>query len=99
MKIKSLEWIDFKTQFMNMLSIRGEESDRFDIPEESDNFIIHVDGCQVNPIFLKKVDLLRVEYDMTLCDTSIRTLSFSIYKDAGRVEMTLKNEDKINKNL
>jgi hypothetical protein len=99
MKIKSLEWIDFKTQFMNMLSILGEESDRFDIPEESDNFIIQVDGCQVNPIFLKKVDLLKVEYDMSLCNTSIRTLSFSIYKDAGRVEMTLKNEDKINKNL
>jgi hypothetical protein len=99
MKIKSLEWIDFKTQFMNMLSILGDESERFDIPEESDNFIIQVDGCQVNPIFLKKVDLLKVEYDMSLCNTSIRTLSFSIYKDAGRIEMTLKNEDKINKNL
>jgi hypothetical protein len=99
MKIKNREWLDFKNQFMNMLSVLGEESERFDIPEDSDNFLIHVDGCQVNPIFQKKVDLLKVEYDMTLCNTSIRTLSFSIYKNAGRIEMTLKNEDKINKNL
>ena len=99
MRIKSVEWINFKSQFLNMLSILGEESERFDIPEESDEFIIHVDGCQVNPIFQKKIDLLKVEYDMTLCNTAIRTISFSIYKDAGRIEMTLKNDETINKNL
>lgn len=82
-----------------MLTILGEESERFDIPEESDDFIIQVDGCQVNPIFQKKTDLLKIEYDMTLCKTAIRTISFSIYKDAGRIEMTLKNDETINKNL
>lgn len=82
-----------------MVSILGEESERFDIPEESDEFKIYVDGCEVNPIFLRKVDLLKVEYDMTLCNTAIRTISFSIYKDAGRIEMTLKNDETINKNL
>ena len=68
MKIKSVEWIDFKNQFMNMLSILGEESERFDIPEDSDNFLIHVDGCQVNPIFQKKVDLLKVDHkNVNIC--------------------------------
>jgi hypothetical protein len=31
-----------------------------------------------------------VEYDFTLCDTKIRTLSFSIFRDSARIEMTLK---------
>lgn len=84
---------------MNMLSILEEESERFEIPEQSDDFTIIVDGCQVNPIFQKKADFLKVEYDMTLCNTQIRVLSFSIYKDAGRIEMTLKNDETINKNL
>ena len=99
MRIKSVEWINFKSQFINMLTILGEEAERFDITEDSDDFIILVDGCEVNPIFQKKIDLLKVEYDMSLCNTPIRTISFSIYKDAGRIEMTLKNDEIINKNL
>jgi hypothetical protein len=98
MRIKNVEWINFKTQITNMLTILDEESDRFEFPEESDNFIIFVDGCEVNPVFQKKTDLLKVEYDMSLCNTAIRTISFSIFKDAGRIEMTLKNEVTINKN-
>ena len=52
-----------------------------------------VDDCVVNPIFTKKVDFLKVEYDFSFCQTKIRTLSFSKYKDSARVEITLKDRN------
>jgi len=96
MRIKNKEWIDFKFKFLEMLDILGEETEKFDIPDEMENFEIYVDDCEVHPTFLKKDDFLKVEYDLTLCNTKIRTLSFSMYKEAARVEMTMKDkiEDK-----
>ena len=38
MKIKNKEWIDFKAKFLDMLEVLGEETEKFDIPEEMDNF-------------------------------------------------------------
>lgn len=99
MKIKSPEWLNFKSQLIKVLTIFGEEKEKFDFPEEIDNFIIYVDGCEVNPIFQKKNETLRVEYDMMLCNTSVRTISFQIYKDAHRIEITLKNDQTINDNF
>jgi hypothetical protein len=96
MRIKNKEWIDFKFKFLEMLDILGEETEKFDIPDEMENFEIYVDDCEVHPTFLKKDDFLKVEYDLTLCNTKIRTLSFSMYKEAARVEMTMK--DKIDQN-
>jgi hypothetical protein len=92
MKIKSKEWISFKEQFLSMLTILGDETDNFEFPEQTDNFEIFVRECEVHPTFSKKNDALKVEYDFTLCQTKIRTLAFSIYKDSARIEMTLKNE-------
>jgi hypothetical protein len=46
----------------------------------------------VSPVFTKKEDFLKVEYDFTFCNTIIRTLSFSKYKDASRIEVTLKDK-------
>jgi hypothetical protein len=43
-------------------------------------------------VFSKKEDFLKIEYDFTLCQTIIRTLSFSKYKDAARIEITLKDK-------
>jgi hypothetical protein len=78
-----------------MLTILGDEWEKFDIPNECDNFIISIDGCDVYPIFHRRNDTLRVEYDMMLCDTQIRSISFSIYLDAHRIEITLKDDKKI----
>ena len=96
MKIKNKEWIDFKAKFLDMLEILGEESEKFDIPEEMDNFEIYVDECEVHPSFLRKDEFLKVEYDLTLCNTKIRTLSFSMYRGAARVEMTMKEQTEEN---
>jgi hypothetical protein len=40
---------------------------------------------------MKKQDTFKVDYDFTLCETKIRTLSFSIFRDSARIEMTLKS--------
>lgn len=95
MKVKNEEWLSFKAKFMSMLEVLGDESQNFDIPEQPDNFSLFVNGCEVLPVFIKKVDVLRVEYDFTLCDTRVRQLSLSLYKESMRLEMTLKNESKI----
>lgn len=79
-----------------MLEVLDEESDKFDIPEEMENFEIYVDDCEVHPVFTRKDEFLKIEYDLTLCNTKIRTLSFSMFRDAARVEMTMK--DKIDEN-
>jgi hypothetical protein len=99
MRIKNTEWINFKSQFIEMVEVLIGESDKFNFPIEDDNFEVIVDGCEVHPVFTKKPDFLKVEYDFSLCNTQIRTLSCSIYKDAGRIEVTLKNEEQVVKNL
>jgi hypothetical protein len=96
MKIKNKEWIDFKAKFLDMLEVLGEETEKFDIPEEMENFEIYVDECEVHPVFLRKDEFLKVEYDLTLCNTKIRTLSFSMYRGAARVEMTMKEQTEEN---
>lgn len=92
-KIKNTEWNNFKKKFLEMLEILGDETDKYDFPLDPENFEIFVDKCEVHPSFTKKPEYLKVEYDFTLCNTKIRTLSFSIYKDAARIEMTLKAEE------
>lgn len=96
MRIKNKEWVEFKTKLLSMLEVLDEESDKFDIPEEMENFEIYVDDCEVHPVFTRKDEFLKIEYDLTLCNTKIRTLSFSMFRDAARVEMTMK--DKIDEN-
>jgi hypothetical protein len=77
---------------MSLLELLGNETDKFELPEETENFEIYVDECEVMPIFSKKQDYLKIEYDFTLCETKLRTLSFSMYKGAARIEMTLKDD-------
>lgn len=95
MRVKNEEWLSFKAKFMSMLEVLGDESDKFEIPEEPDNFALFVNECEVLPVFVKKGDVLRIEYDFTLCNTRVRQLSLSLYKESMRLEMTLKNESKI----
>ncbi len=99
MKIKNKEWVDFKIKFIEMMEVLIDESENFIFPLEGDNFEVLVDGCEVHPVFTKKPDFLKVEYDFSLCNTQIRTLSCSMYKDASRIEMTLKNEEQVVKNF
>lgn len=82
-----------------MLEILDEQMENFDIPEEPENFEIYVDNCVVHPVFSKKSDELRVHYDFSLCNTKIRTLALSMYYDASRIEITLKNEIEIKENI
>jgi hypothetical protein len=97
MKIKNKIWQDFKSEILNLADFIGDEWDRFDIPEEVDNFKIYVGDCEVFPIFTNKDDLLRVEYDLSLCETKLRTISVSTFKGETRVGITLKPTFKINK--
>jgi hypothetical protein len=91
MKIKNKEWVEFKKKILDTLESFSQESDKFYIPDEPENFELYFDECQVIPIFIKKPDSLRVEYDFTLCETKIRTLALSIYRETARFEITLKD--------
>jgi hypothetical protein len=94
MKIKNQEWINFKQAIISYLKTFEQESVLFDYPiDDEEDFRMLVEDCIVNPIFTKKVDFLKVEYDFTFCQTKIRTLSFSKYKDSARVEITLKEKN------
>ena len=93
-KIKTKEWLDFKTKVIEMLDTLVIESDKIIIPESPEEFDIHVDNCVIHPVFVKKPEFLKVEYDMSLCDIEIRTLSFYLYPNLVRIDFTLKNTSK-----
>lgn len=95
MKIKNKEWIAFKEKFLAMIEVFGDEMDSFDIPENPENFELYIGECVVHPTFVKKGEELRVMYDLSLCTSKIRTIAFAIYKDVGRIEITLKNQKQI----
>ena len=91
MKIKNKEWKIFKKTIISFIKVFEEESMRFDYPlDDEEDFRMLVEDCIVNPVFTKRDDFLKVEYDFTFCDTKIRTLSFSKYRESARVEITLK---------
>jgi len=91
MEIKSQDWLNFKKNVVAQLVAVADEAERFDFPLDDDgDFVVVVDGCRVLPVFTKKDKLTKVEYDFSLCNTNIRTLSFSTFLDATRIEVTLK---------
>lgn len=93
MKVKNQEWILFKKAIIDYISVFEGENQKFQYPfEEDEDFTMLVEDCEVHPVFTKKEGFLKVEYDFTFCDTSIRTLSFSKYLDSARVEITLKEK-------
>jgi hypothetical protein len=94
MKVKSQDWIEFKKTIIAFIRIFEEDSTRFEYPiYEDEDFTMLVEECEVFPVFNKKEDYLKVEYDFTLCKTQIRTLSFSKYLDAVRIEITIKEKN------
>jgi hypothetical protein len=93
MKVKSLEWLEFKRQLISVLSTFEDEMEKFDFPtHEEENFTVYVDGVSVFPVFVKKENSLIVEYDFNLCRTKIRKLVFSTLFNTYRVEISLKNK-------
>jgi len=91
MKVKSAEFIDLKAKIMETIRLFEQESDKFEFPEEDEtDFLIFVDDCKVIPVFVKKDNYLKVEYDFTLCPTKIRRLAFSKLFDSLRIEISLK---------
>jgi hypothetical protein len=93
MKIKNKEWIQFKKSIIDFMTAFEDESQKFEYPfDDDENFTMLVEDCQVFPVFTKKEDFLKVEYDFTFCNTKIRTLSFSKYMESARVELTLKEK-------
>lgn len=95
MKVKSENWVEFKRKFMCMLEVLGDESDNFSFTENPEDFSLFVHDCEVIPIFARKDSVMRVEYDFTLCNTRIRTLALSMYMDAARIEVTMKDNKKL----
>lgn len=96
MLIKSEEWAQFKKAIMQFAQVFEEESEKIDFSIENDyDFVIYVKGCKVFPVFTKKENYQKVEYDFSNCPIEIRTLAFSIFMDAGRIEMTLKKKNEL----
>jgi len=93
MIIKSDEWAQFKKAILDFIEVFEGESNKliFDI-ENNYDFSLWVDDCKVFPVFTKKPELYKVEYDFTNCKIEIRTLAFSRFRDTARVEMTLKKK-------
>jgi hypothetical protein len=93
MKVKNQDWIEFKKTIISFIKIFEKDSTKFEYPiYEDEDFTMLVEECEVFPVFTKKEDFLKVEYDFSFCDTVIRTLSFSKYLDAVRIEITLKEK-------
>lgn len=93
MIIKSDEWAQFKKAIFDFMNVFDAEANKLVFSTENDyDFTLLVQDCKVYPVFTKKPEYQKVEYDFTNCDIEIRTLAFSKYKDAARVEMTLKKK-------
>jgi hypothetical protein len=94
MKVKNQDWIEFKKTIISFIKIFEKDSTKFEYPiYEDEDFTMLVEECEVFPVFTKKEEYLKIEYDFSLCETTIRTLSFSKYFDAVRVELTLKEKN------
>lgn len=87
----SPEWKNFKASMTAVLKTLESEADNFEFSEEPNRFDLHVNGCLVHPVFVKKEHAIKVEYDFTLCDTSISILSFYQYTDKNfRIDISMK---------
>lgn len=96
MIIKSEEWAQFKKAILQFAQVFEEESNKIDFSIENDyDFVIYVKEVKVYPVFTKKENYKKVEYDFSNCEIDIRTLAFSIFMDAGRIEITLKKKNEL----
>jgi len=94
-KIKNEQWIQFKSIVLKMLNELSNEHDKIEIPPNPDNFELYVNECEISPVFVKKSEYLKLEYDFSLCDTQIRLLSLYLYTNVLRIEFSLKDGTQI----
>jgi hypothetical protein len=90
-KIKNIEWIQFRNNILNMIELLNDEQIKIDIPKSHDNFELYVNDCEVHPVFVKKPEYFKIEYDFSLCDIKIRTLSLYLYNNVLRFDFSLKD--------
>lgn len=90
-KIKNTEWVQFKAIVLKMLGELGGEQDKIDIPDSPENFELYVNNCEVHPVFIKRAEYMKLEYDFSLCDTKLRLLSVYMYANVIRIDFSLKD--------
>lgn len=85
------EWTSFKVKMLAVLKTIETEAESFEFSEEPNRFDLHVNGCLVHPVFVKKDTHIKVEYDFSLCETSVRILSFYQYTEKNyRIDISMK---------
>lgn len=85
------EWVEFKKQLTDVLKILESESEHYEFSEEPNRFDLSVNGCPVDPLFIKKENFLKLEYDFTLCNTSIRMIGLYMYTNKNfRIDISMK---------
>jgi hypothetical protein len=92
-KIKNREWVDFKGVVLKMLHALSEEYEKIFFPESHENFELYVNGCEIQPVFTKKPEYLKIEYDFSLCEIELRLLSIYLYANVLRIDFSLKNKN------
>ena len=94
MIVKSKDWIEFKQLFYDNCLIFSKfyKEDLF-LPNDAEDFYIYMPKLKLKvfPIFSRREDFFKVEYDFTdIKEINIKKLSFSKFKESNRIEFILK---------
>jgi len=94
MIVKSKEWIDFKQLlYDNCLIFFDIYKEDIFLPNDAEDFYIYLPKLKLKvfPIFSRREDFFKVEYDFTdIKEINIKKLSFSKFKESNRIEFILK---------
>jgi hypothetical protein len=94
MIVKSKEWIEFKQLFYdNCLIFSNFYKEDLFLPNDAEDFYIYIPKFKVKvfPIFSRREDFFKVEYDFSdFAELKIKKLSFSKFKECNRIEFILK---------
>jgi len=94
MIVKSKEWIDFKQLlYDNCLIFFDIYKEDIFLPNDAEDFYIYLPKLKLKvfPIFSRREDFFKVEYDFTdIKEINSKKLSFSKFKESNRIEFILK---------
>ena len=95
MIVKSKDWIEFKQLFHdNCLSFFSIYKEDLFLPKgDAEDFYIYIPKLKLKvfPVFTRREDAFKVEYDFTdIEQIKIKKLSFSKFKESNRIEFILK---------
>jgi len=91
-KIKNEEWIQMKEAVLAYFHDFTDEFDRIIYPDGADRFEIYYDDCEIHPTFTKNPQFMKIEYDLSLCESKLRTLSVYLYPSVVRLEFSFKEK-------